>query len=84
MANHRTEDALTDAIIDLFVSIIGFIPREKVAAHTNFIHDFAITDDDLTCFMMQVKWQYKLNLSASDWDQIETIAGVVELVRRKC
>ena len=83
MANERTEEALTEAIIDLFISIIGFIPREKVTADTNFMHDFAITDDDLTCFMMQVKWQYKLTLTTSDWERIETIAEVVELVGRK-
>lgn len=83
MANEKTEEVLTQAIIDLFISIIGFIPREKVTAHSNLIHDFAINDDDLTCFMMQVKWQYKLTLLPADWDQVETIAEVVELVKRK-
>lgn len=78
------EDAnLTEAIIDLFVSIIGFIPRESVTAKTNFIRDFKIIDDDLSCFMMQVKWQYKLKLVQADWDRLETIEEVVDLIVRK-
>lgn len=77
---HR--DELTQQIIELFVSIIGFIPREAVSAQTNFIKDFDIIDEDLTCFMMQVKWRYKLNPSP-DWEQIETINEVVDLVLGK-
>jgi acyl carrier protein len=78
------EDAnLTEAIIDLFVSIIGFIPRESVTAKSNFIRDFKIIDDDLSCFMMQVKWQYKLKLVQADWDRLETIEEVVDLIVRK-
>jgi acyl carrier protein len=74
---------LTESIIELFVSIIGFVPRTAVTAKTNFIHDFKIIDDDLTCFMMQVKWQYKLKLAQSDWERIETIEEVVQLVLEK-
>ncbi|MDE1197569.1 MAG: acyl carrier protein [Pseudomonas sp.] len=76
-------DELTEKIIDLFVSIIGFIPREAVSAQTNFIKDFDIIDDDLTCFMMQVKWRFKLNPRPADWERIETIDEVVDLVLDK-
>jgi len=76
-------DELTEKIIDLFVSIIGFIPREAVSAQTNFIKDFDIIDDDLTCFMMQVKWRFKLNPRPADWERIETIDEVVDLVLEK-
>ena len=76
-------DELTEKIIDLFVSIIGFIPREAVSAQTNFIKDFEIIDDDLTCFMMQVKWRFKLNPRPADWERIETIDEVVDLVLDK-
>lgn len=76
-------DELTEKIIDLFVSIIGFIPREAVSAQTNFIKDFDIIDDDFTCFMMQVKWRFKLNPRPADWERIETIAEVVDLVLEK-
>ncbi len=83
MPMDKEEADLTEAIIDLFVSIIGFIPRESVTAKTNFIRDFKIIDDDLSCFMMQVKWQYKLKLVPSDWDRLETIEEVVDLIARK-
>jgi acyl carrier protein len=76
-------DELTEKIIDLFVSIIGFIPREAVSAQANFIKDFDIIDDDLTCFMMQVKWRFKLNPRPADWERIETIDEVVDLVLDK-
>jgi acyl carrier protein len=79
----NSKSQLSEAIIDLFVSIIGFIPRDVVTSKTNFIHDFDIIDDDLTCFMMQVKWQYKLKLVQADWEHIETIEEVVDLVLRK-
>jgi acyl carrier protein len=79
MDAETTRDELTQAIIDLFVATIGFIPREAVRGNTNFVRDFDIIDDDLTCFMMQVKWRYKLTPSP-DWEQIETIDEVVNLV----
>lgn len=71
---------LTQEVTELFVSIIGFIPGEDVTPTTNFIRDFAIIDDDLTCFMMQVKWQYKLKPTPADWERIETIEEVVDLI----
>lgn len=74
---------LTEAVIDLFVSTIGFIPREAVTPKTNFIHDFEIIDDDLTCFMMQVKWQYQLKPIQTVWERIETIEQVVDLILEK-
>ena len=76
-------DELTEKIIDLFVSIIGFIPREAVSAQTNFIKDFDIIDDDLTGFMMQVKWRFKLNPRPADWERIKTIDEVVDLLLDK-
>ncbi|MBD8204106.1 acyl carrier protein [Pseudomonas viridiflava] len=79
MDAEANRDELTQEIIELFVSIIGFIPREAVSAQTNFIKDFDIIDDDLTCFMMQVKWRYKLN-PGPHWQQIATINEVVDLV----
>lgn len=84
MGAEFNRDELTEKIIDLFVSIIGFIPREAVSAQTNFIKDFDIIDDDLTCFMMQVKWRFKLNPRPADWERIETIDEVVDLVLDKC
>ncbi|MFS2157782.1 acyl carrier protein [Pseudomonas sp. Pseusp122] len=83
METKRDKTQLTKAIIDLFVSTIGFIPRDAVTLKTNFIRDFAIIDDDLTCFMMQVKWQYQLKPEAGDWERIETIEEVVDLILAK-
>jgi acyl carrier protein len=83
MGAEFNRDELTEKIIDLFVSIIGFIPREAVSAQTNFIKDFDIIDDDLTCFMMQVKWRFKLNPRPADWERIETIDEVVDLMLDK-
>ncbi|WP_268798519.1 acyl carrier protein [Pseudomonas huanghezhanensis] len=80
MQNNSDRAQLTQEVIELFVSIIGFIPRNNVTATTNFIRDFEIIDDDLTCFMMQVKWQYKLKPTPEDWARIETIDEVVDLI----
>ncbi|MBD8122517.1 acyl carrier protein [Pseudomonas lutea] len=74
---------LTQEVIELFVSIIGFIPREDVTRTTNFIRDFDIIDDDLTCFMMQVKWRYNLKPTPEDWARIETIDEVIDLILAK-
>ena len=47
---------ISEKVIQLFVDIIGFIDRRDVTEHTDFIHDFDIIDEDLTCFVMQIKW----------------------------
>lgn len=83
MVAETSRAVLTEQVIDLFVSIIGFIPREAVSAKTNFITDFDIIDDDLTCFMMQVKWQYKLSPAPAQWERIGTIEEVVDLILDK-
>ncbi|CAH0192227.1 hypothetical protein SRABI111_04240 [Pseudomonas carnis] len=43
---------ISEKVIQLFVDIIGFIDRSEVTEHTDFIHDFDIIDDDVTCFVM--------------------------------
>ncbi|MFK3798447.1 acyl carrier protein [Pseudomonas sp. NPDC088444] len=80
IGSDTSREELTRQIIDLFVSIIGFIPKEAVSAKTNFISEFEIIDDDLTCFMMQVKWQYKLNPDPDRWHRIETIEQLVDVI----
>lgn len=71
---------LTQEVIELFVSIIGFIPRNNITPTTSFVRDFHIIDDDLTCFMMQVKWRYNLKPTPEDWARIETIDEVIDLI----
>ncbi|NVZ71453.1 acyl carrier protein [Pseudomonas costantinii] len=71
---------ISEKVIQLFVDIIGFIDRSQVTEQTDFVHDFKIIDDDLTCFVMQVKWQFNLQATQDDWDHITTIKQVVDLI----
>ena len=74
---------ISERVIQLFVEIIGFIDHSQVSEQTNFIHDFKIIDDDLTCFIMQIKWQFNLRATQEDWDHITTIKQVVELIKQR-
>ncbi|WLH89728.1 acyl carrier protein [Pseudomonas sp. FP453] len=74
---------ISERVIQLFVEIIGFIDHSQVSEQTNFIHDFKIIDDDLTCFMMQIKWQFNLRATQEDWDHITTIKQVVDLIKQR-
>ncbi|NDU78083.1 acyl carrier protein, partial [Actinomadura sp. DSM 109109] len=49
MKDHLTRADISEKVIQLFVDIIGFIDRSEVSEQTDFIHDFDIIDDDLTC-----------------------------------
>ncbi len=80
MEGSLTRAELSEKVIQLFVDIIGFIDRSQVTEQTDFIHDFKIIDDDLTCFVMQIKWQFGLKASQEDWDQITTIRQIVDLI----
>jgi len=71
---------ISEKVIELFVDIIGFIDRSQVTEQTDFIHDFNIIDDDLTCFVMQIKWQFNLHATQKDWDHITTIKQIVDLI----
>ncbi|WPN97602.1 acyl carrier protein [Pseudomonas sp. MUP55] len=71
---------ISEKVIELFVDIIGFIDRSQVTEQTDFIHDFNIIDDDLTCFVMQIKWQFNLRATQKDWDHITTIKQIVDLI----
>jgi acyl carrier protein len=85
MEGNLSRAEVVEKVIQLFVDIIGFIDRSEVSEQTDFIHDFDIIDDDLTCFVMQIKWQFKLQAKQEDWDHITTIEQVVDLiVRRSC
>ncbi|MCJ8206975.1 acyl carrier protein [Pseudomonas sp. RGM2987] len=78
---HRKD--ITRQVIQLFVETIGFIAPDQVTEQTDFIHDFNIIDDDLTCFVMQVEWKFSLGSSQKDWDTITTIRQIVELILRQ-
>ena len=83
MKDHSTRAEISEKVIQLFVDIIGFIDRSEVTEQTDFIHDFDIIDDDLTCFVMQIKWQFKLQAAQEDWDHITTIKQIVDLIERR-
>lgn len=83
MEGGQTRAEICEKVIQLFVDIIGFIDRSQVTEHTDFIHDFTIIDDDLTCFVMQIKWQFNLQATQEDWDHITTIKQVVELIAQR-
>ena len=83
MKNHLSRADISEKVIQLFVDIIGFIDRSDVTEQTDFIHDFDIIDDDLTCFVMQIKWQFKLQATQEDWDHITTIKQLVDLIERR-
>jgi acyl carrier protein len=34
----------------------------------------------LTCFVMQIKWQFKLHATQADWDDITTIRQIIDLI----
>ena len=74
---------ISERVIQLFVEIIGFIDHSQVSEQTDFIHDFKIIDDDLTCFIMQIKWQFNLRATQEDWGHITTIKQVVDLIEQR-
>ncbi|AMB84496.1 acyl carrier protein [Pseudomonas agarici] len=80
MENRLNRDKITEKVIQLFVDTIGFLEREQVTEQTDFIRDFKIIDDDLTCFVMQVEWQFKLHSSQEDRNAITTIRQIVDLI----
>jgi len=80
MDGNLTRAEISEKVIQLFVDIIGFIDRSQVTEQTDFIHDFKIIDDDLTCFVMQIKWQFKLQATQEDWNYITTIKQIVDLI----
>ncbi|WP_332846314.1 acyl carrier protein [Pseudomonas lactucae] len=80
MEGSLTRADISEKVIQLFVDIIGFIDRSEVTEQTDFIHDFKIIDDDLTCFVMQIKWQFNLQATQEDWDDITTIKQIVDLI----
>ncbi len=83
MEGNLSRAQVAEKVIQLFVDIIGFIDRSKVTEQTDFIHDFDIIDDDLTCFVMQIKWQFKLQATQEDWNHITTIKQIVDLIVRR-
>src|SRR5450830_975015 len=83
MQSNLTRAEISEKVIQLFVDIIGFIDRSQVTEQTDFIHDFKIIDDDLTCFVMQIKWQFKLRATQADWDHITTLEQIVGGVVRR-
>ncbi len=80
MEGDLTRADISEKVIQLFVDIIGFIDRTQVTEQTDFVHDFKIIDDDLTCFVMQIKWQFKLRATQDDWDHVTTIGQVIDLI----
>jgi acyl carrier protein len=83
MESNLARFEISEKVIQLFVDIVGFIDRSQVTEQTDFIHDFEIVDDDLTCFVMQVKWQFDLRATQEDWSGITTLEQIVDLIVRQ-
>lgn len=83
MEDSLTRAQISEKVVQLFVDIIGFIDHSQVSEQTDFIHDFKIIDDDLTCFIMQIKWQFNLRATQEDWDHITTIKQIVDLIEQR-
>ncbi|MGA9701244.1 acyl carrier protein [Pseudomonas sp.] len=83
MEGNLSRAEISEKVIQLFVDIIGFIDLSQVTEQTDFIHDFKIIDDDLTCFIMQIKWQFNLQATQEDWDHIRTIKQIVDLIDQR-
>lgn len=80
MEGNPTRAEISEKVVQLFVDIIGFIDPSQVTEQTDFIHDFKIIDEDLTCFVMQIKWQFNLQATQEDWDRITTLQQIVDLI----
>ena len=80
MESNLARAEVSDKVIQLFIDIIGFIDRSQVTEQTDFIHEFKIIDDDLTCFVMQIKWQFNLRATQEDWNSITTIKQIIDLI----
>jgi len=82
MQSATTRQSVVSAVIDIYVSTIGFIPREEVSEDTNFIHDFNIIDDDLTVFVLEVERAFAFSAQREAWQSVETIGQIVDLIIR--
>lgn len=80
MESNLSREEICEKVTQLFVEVIGFIDQSQVTEQTDFIHDFEIIDDDLTCFVMQIKWQFDLRATQEDWNGITTIKQIVDLI----
>ena len=76
MQSDVRREQLIAAVIDVFISTIGFISRDKVSEYTNFLRDFKIIDDDLTVFVLEIEKTFALNACREDWQHVETIGQV--------
>lgn len=83
MASNLSREEICEKVIRLFVEVIGFIDRGQVTEQTDFMRDFEIIDDDLTCFVMQIKWQFDLHTTQEDWNGITTLEQIVDLIVRQ-
>jgi acyl carrier protein len=80
MQNTPNKEQVTDTVIQIFIETVGFIQRNEVSEHSDFVHDFKIIDDDLTAFIMEVDKHFALNSTQKDWDNITKIDQIVDLV----
>lgn len=80
MQNNLNREQVTATVIQILIETIGFIERDEVSEHSDFVHDFKIIDDDLTAFIMEVDKHFALNSTQKDWDNITKIDQIVDLV----
>ena len=75
------EDVI-NAVITLFVHVIGFIDQKDVHRHSNPAKDFNIFTDDLTIFANEVEKHFGLNEPPENWQKgfAPTIEGIADYV----
>lgn len=76
-----SKDEVIEAVIDIFVRVVGFIDRTEISRETNVDTDFYIHTDDLTIFLLEVEKHFGLKPHPEEWLPVGgTIDSIAEFV----
>lgn len=80
MLKELNKKEVLDKVIDIFVKVIGFIPKEQVYPDSNLTKDFKIYTDDLSLFIKYVDEYFCLNSTPEEWTNIATLDQIANFV----
>jgi acyl carrier protein len=75
-------DDVIEAVIDIFVRVIGFIKRHEVSPTSHIVNDYYVDTDDLSIFAIEVGKHFGIKTPPGEWPSgfEPTIEGIADFI----
>lgn len=78
-----TREELQRSIVDTVAEVTGEA-KERIAPTSLLVKDLAVDGDDFSLWLVpEIEWRFQITAPRCDWERIETVAQIIDLVAHR-